>query len=278
MDHDVVSKPLKYVEMDSKIFAEIKYYLPDFILPKDFPVKAGDKPQSFYFASCTADEFLYMDESFHLVTGHPVKYILQKGIGWWFSIIHPEDIKQVLQIIFKHCFFLSVDERLNKPFTLEYRIKSASGQWIWLQETKSVIAVTPEGKNHLVMGRLTEINEDQLEMSRKLNKIIDEDGHTNTLLRAALPIIRDEAKKRSVFATLEQQFTQPDGMVMPTKREMQILHLIGEGYSTKLIADKLHISINTVETHRRHLLEKIQVKNSMELIKQTSNAYWLKAM
>jgi len=51
------------------------------------------------------------------------------------------------------------------------------------------------------------------------------------------------------------------------------VEMIGEGYSTKQIADKLHISINTVETHRRHLLEKIQVKNSMELIKQTSNAF-----
>ena len=65
---------------------------------------------------------------------------------------------------------------------------------------------------------------------------------------------------------------------MPTKREKEVLHLIGEGYSTKQIADKLNISINTVETHRRHLLEKIQVKNSMELIKQTSNAHWLRAM
>jgi DNA-binding CsgD family transcriptional regulator len=54
--------------------------------------------------------------------------------------------------------------------------------------------------------------------------------------------------------------------------------LIGEGYSTKQMADKLNISINTVETHRRHLLGKIQVKNSMELIKQTANLSWSAAI
>lgn len=55
-----------------------------------------------------------------------------------------------------------------------------------------------------------------------------------------------------------------------TKREIEVLTLIGEGFSSKQIAGKLFISINTVETHRRHLLEKMQVKNSMQLIRQTA--------
>ena len=42
-----------------------------------------------------------------------------------------------------------------------------------------------------------------------------------------------------------------------------------------MIADRCHISIHTVETHRRHLLEKIQVRNSMELVKEASKVYWL---
>jgi two-component system response regulator NreC len=60
-----------------------------------------------------------------------------------------------------------------------------------------------------------------------------------------------------------------------TKREKQILQLIGEGLSTKMIAEKCNISINTVETHRRHLLEKLNVKNSMQLIKEASKVFWL---
>jgi DNA-binding NarL/FixJ family response regulator len=60
-----------------------------------------------------------------------------------------------------------------------------------------------------------------------------------------------------------------------TKREVEVLTLIGEGFSSKQIAGKLFISINTVETHRRHLLEKMEVKNSMELIRQATPALWI---
>ncbi|WP_202985419.1 response regulator transcription factor [Mucilaginibacter inviolabilis] len=62
-----------------------------------------------------------------------------------------------------------------------------------------------------------------------------------------------------------------------TKREMEVLTLIGEGFSTKHIAELLFISVNTVETHRRHLLEKMEVKNSMQLIKHATHALWLNA-
>ncbi|MBB6128818.1 response regulator transcription factor [Mucilaginibacter lappiensis] len=62
-----------------------------------------------------------------------------------------------------------------------------------------------------------------------------------------------------------------------TKREMEVLTLIGEGFSTKHIAEQLFISVNTVETHRRHLLEKMEVKNSMQLIKHATHALWLNA-
>ncbi|NHA06141.1 response regulator transcription factor [Mucilaginibacter sp. HC2] len=62
-----------------------------------------------------------------------------------------------------------------------------------------------------------------------------------------------------------------------TKREMEVLTLIGEGFSTKRIAQELFISINTVETHRRHLLEKMEAKNSVELIRLVTRAMWLNA-
>jgi len=67
---------------------------------------------------------------------------------------------------------------------------------------------------------------------------------------------------------------RPDELHKLTERERQILKLIGEGFSTKMIADMLKISINTVETHRRHLLEKLNAKNSMELIRKAFMIFW----
>lgn len=48
-----------------------------------------------------------------------------------------------------------------------------------------------------------------------------------------------------------------------SKREMEILRLVGEGHTSKEIADLLSISINTVSRHRQNILEKLNVKNSI---------------
>lgn len=51
-----------------------------------------------------------------------------------------------------------------------------------------------------------------------------------------------------------------------TKREKEILKLIMDEYTSKQIAEKLYISINTVETHRANLFTKTGVKNVAGLI------------
>lgn len=52
-----------------------------------------------------------------------------------------------------------------------------------------------------------------------------------------------------------------------TRREIEILQLISAELSTLEIADKLFISISTVETHRRNLMSKLQAKNLAGLVK-----------
>ena len=52
-----------------------------------------------------------------------------------------------------------------------------------------------------------------------------------------------------------------------TNRELQVLKLICDGLSSKQICEKLFISINTVETHRKKILLKLNVKNSAGVVK-----------
>ncbi|MEO9892312.1 response regulator transcription factor [Aurantibacter sp.] len=52
-----------------------------------------------------------------------------------------------------------------------------------------------------------------------------------------------------------------------TRREKHILKLIAEGKTTNTIADELFISPLTVETHRRNLMQKLEVSNAASLIK-----------
>lgn len=52
-----------------------------------------------------------------------------------------------------------------------------------------------------------------------------------------------------------------------TNREQEVLTLIAQEYSNPQIAKKLFISIRTVDTHRRNLLDKLHVKNTAGLVK-----------
>ncbi|MCK9205210.1 MAG: response regulator transcription factor [Bacteroidales bacterium] len=52
-----------------------------------------------------------------------------------------------------------------------------------------------------------------------------------------------------------------------TSREIEILRLFVAGYINKEISDQLDISIRTVETHKNHIMKKLELKSTVELIK-----------
>lgn len=53
-------------------------------------------------------------------------------------------------------------------------------------------------------------------------------------------------------------------------RELEVFELIGRGVATKEIADRLHRSVKTIETHRQRLKTKLQIKGHAELIAQAA--------
>lgn len=55
-------------------------------------------------------------------------------------------------------------------------------------------------------------------------------------------------------------------LTLLTKREQEITKLLGEGFVSDQIAEKLFISVNTVNTHRQNMLKKIGVEDTVELI------------
>jgi DNA-binding NarL/FixJ family response regulator len=49
-------------------------------------------------------------------------------------------------------------------------------------------------------------------------------------------------------------------------RELEVFNLIGQGHGTRPIAEKLHLSIKTIESHRAHIKEKLNLQNATELV------------
>ena len=51
-----------------------------------------------------------------------------------------------------------------------------------------------------------------------------------------------------------------------SEREREVFQLIAEGHSNKEVADLLSLSLTTIETHRAHILQKLDIHNTAELV------------
>ena len=58
---------------------------------------------------------------------------------------------------------------------------------------------------------------------------------------------------------------EDEAFIKLTDREREVLQLIAEGRVNREIAELLHISIKTVETHRSHIMKKLNIRNIAEL-------------
>lgn len=52
-----------------------------------------------------------------------------------------------------------------------------------------------------------------------------------------------------------------------TDREREVLQLVAEGHTTKQIAEKLYVSVKTVESHRQNIMDKLEIRTIAELTK-----------
>jgi DNA-binding NarL/FixJ family response regulator len=84
-------------------------------------------------------------------------------------------------------------------------------------------------------------------------------------VRAGRIYICSEIKNILSEQTFQSDDARPD-LNSLSMREMEIIDLIREGYSSKEIAAKLWISVKTVEVHRYNVLKKLNLKNSAALV------------
>ena len=56
-------------------------------------------------------------------------------------------------------------------------------------------------------------------------------------------------------------------------REQEIVNLICDGLTTKEIANKLHISPHTVDSHKKNLMNKVGAKNTVQMVYKTLKSF-----
>lgn len=107
-------------------------------------------------------------------------------------------------------------------------------------------------------------------IKQNVNGYLLKNAEKEELLIAVKTIVGGENYfSKEVSDIYNQDLLKSDYSPIPklSKREHEVLKLIGDQFTTKEIADRLFISQNTVESHRKNMFSKLNVKNVAGLVK-----------
>jgi DNA-binding NarL/FixJ family response regulator len=74
-----------------------------------------------------------------------------------------------------------------------------------------------------------------------------------------------------VISNMQQDIAPARNVYQLTNREKEILQLLSQGNSFKMIAADLFISIDTVRTHIKHIYDKLHVRSQIEAVSKAIN-------
>lgn len=158
--------------------------------------------------------------------------------------IHPDDRRQMIEYQIEHGQFIySLPEQKRNDYqqTFQYRMLNAKGQYVNVISRHQVIQKDRNGKAWIIMG-VMDISPDQILVEKIKRTVIN----------------------RKTGDILVPSLISPEKQL--TNREKEVLLLIRQGFQSKEIADKLKLSIYTVNNHRKNILAKLDVNNVIEAI------------
>jgi DNA-binding CsgD family transcriptional regulator len=194
--------------------------------------------------------YLYMSSSVKNLLGYESKEIMAAGPEFLLNLMHPDDLKELMGNTFKklveYYHNTPLDQKKHIRSSYDYRIKRADGKYARLLQQTVVVDIDKDGNPLVDIGIISDITE--YKKDNKISLLISRYDQTEGFVTLNTPPDLEPKKDRI------------------SQRELEILKLLMQGFSSKKIADELHISINTVKNHRQNLLEKTKSKNIAELI------------
>ncbi len=194
----------------------------------------------------TCDFFFVSERYLNLLGYNPDRTI---DFNFFMDAIHPDDYWITTHATAAFLSFLDdkkPEERFGYKFLSDFRLRMPTGEYVRVVEQMIVLQTDSKGNPWLVMA-ICDLSPNQNIKTPSSGKIIS--TITGTMVK---PIG-------------EHKMQNPSENI--TKREKEILLLISKGFASKQIADKLQISINTVNNHRRNILSKTGCLNTFEAIK-----------
>lgn len=190
-------------------------------------------------------QVVFYSSNFGALLGyHPSDYEAT-GQQFFEGKMHPDD-KLKLSLngvsVFKIFNNFSSDEKLNHKLIQEYRMLNAQNKYVRLIEQYQILELDKTGQIWLLVG-FVDISPNQEAFNGIKSQFLN--------FRTG-KIIPWETPEKALYEL--------------TKRELEVLRLVKDGYLSKEISSRLAISLHTVNTHRQRFLEKLGANNSFEAV------------
>ncbi|MCB0664666.1 MAG: PAS domain-containing protein [Saprospiraceae bacterium] len=162
-------------------------------------------------------------------------------------LIHPDDRLVLLKLGIKSLQFshgLSGDEKIHYKVINEFRLLLPDGDYVRVIEQHKAFKTDRRGRVWLALS-MVDLSPNQDPNLTVLSQLIN-------------------ARTGEAYSWLDEE-AEGDRASL-TKRESEVLSLVGKGLLSKEISDLLNISVHTVNTHRQRILEKMNANNTIEAI------------
>jgi DNA-binding CsgD family transcriptional regulator len=194
--------------------------------------------------------FEYIGKNMFSCLGLKNEILKNGGMRYFWSRIHPEDLEHWL-IALKDLmnFTLSEipnEERSQMNYSWNYRFKNAKGIYVNIVQNTTPLVFDKNTKPIIGLAHYTILNSNIKMDVCASAKLLNSNNEYET----------------KYFNNFSHKLISEN----VSNRERDIIRLLVLNFSSKEIADKLFISPNTVDTHRRNILKKLNITSTGELI------------
>lgn len=195
-------------------------------------------------------EHVFYSPNFCNLLGYDLKQIKELGHEFLDAKIHPDDFWEMTKngiSLLKLFFHFPKEEKLNYKLINEFRILNAENNYIRVIEQHQLLELDANGNIWLSLSII------DISPNQEINEGLKAQA-LNFKTGKIIPFQK------------ELSIDKHDTSIALTKREIQILQMVKDGFLSKEISDQLSISLHTVNTHRQRVLEKLGANNSMEAV------------
>ena len=241
--NEIEKKVINILPTSSIEFDEIDYSILE--KRKNDWIKLSEVTHSIVLVfDCYTNKFVFVSDNIPKLYGLDSRRLFIHGHQPVIEVIHPDDIDYGLLVrkkIYSILRSFSNEEKRNYKAIHEMRIRNMRGEYIRIIEQEQVLELDKSRNIWLMLS------------------VIDVDAsHESEIIKSHLYNFKTGEQ---IFIDLSDTLDEP-----LTNRELEVLRFMKKGLLSKEIAEALKVSINTVNSHRQNILQKLKANNSIEAV------------